>query len=243
MFVSATPFRRCAQIAQKLLCELQGVVWPEGCIACGTRETQLLCLRCQKEGMLPPEERLWMSDGGLSVYSWGRADGPWRRVIHGFKYNGQFRWPSALLGQVADSAPFSCATEALWVPVPLHPSRLRERGYNQTRLIAEASAALWGGSVENQLLRRVHASVSQTKLSAEERKQNVQAQFAAVKRKNGSTIKGARVILVDDVLTTGATLESCRAALESIGIQVAGAMTLLRAQQSEDDFDAERWGA
>lgn len=96
------------------------------------------------------------------------------------------------------------------VPVPLHRTRLRERGYNQAALIGRVVAQLLKCAFEPLALERIRATAAQALLGAHERKQNVEGGFRARKDR---LIRGRRVLLVDDVRTTGSTLDACRAAL------------------------------
>jgi ComF family protein len=107
------------------------------------------------------------------------------------------------------------------VPVPLHPSRRRERGFNQ----AVDLAAHLGLPVVS-ALRRVRATATQTGLPAARRHRNVRDAFRATRA--GLALAGATVVLVDDVSTTGATLESCARALKEIGVAEVRALTAAR---------------
>jgi ComF family protein len=102
------------------------------------------------------------------------------------------------------------------VPVPLHPRKQRERGYNQSRLLADTfSRAAGGGTAVTELLRRVVDTPSQTRLDRRTRQSNLKNAFALVR---GRPINPAqRLVLVDDVFTTGSTLNACAAALRRAG--------------------------
>lgn len=114
---------------------------------------------------------------------------------------------------------------AILVPVPLHPARLRKRGYNQSELIARAiSESTQTGSQVLPLLRRTRATATQTRLHRSERARNVKNAFAiAVETPIDSA---ACYIMVDDVFTTGATLNACAAALRKAGARTVKALTL-----------------
>jgi competence protein ComFC len=92
------------------------------------------------------------------------------------------------------------------IPVPLHPKKQQQRGYNQAEMWAKGLAEALGISMRTDILIRTDYTESQTKKSREERFKNVETVFAV---KNPESIKGKRILLVDDVLTTGATLEAC----------------------------------
>jgi ComF family protein len=111
------------------------------------------------------------------------------------------------------------------IPVPLHPTRERDRGYNQSALLARGLAEAAELPVRNDLLARVKATAPQVELGAEARRENVCGAFHC---ETGSAT-GLRVLLVDDVCTTGATLEACSQALRAGGAGSVWALTLARA--------------
>jgi ComF family protein len=110
------------------------------------------------------------------------------------------------------------------VPVPLHPSRLRQRGFNQSLLLARRAADSLHAPVEEPLL-RTRRTDSQVRLSAEERLHNVMGAMAV---NPGSRISGRTFVLVDDVVTTGSTLAACAAVLSREGAQSVKAATFCR---------------
>ena len=115
--------------------------------------------------------------------------------------------------------------DVLLVPVPLHPSRLRQRRYNQAGLLAEATARHLGLRVDHLALRRKRPTPSQKGASNAQRARNVAGAFAV---QDGEAVKGAHIILVDDVLTTGATVQACARALKSGGAAGIDVLTLAR---------------
>jgi ComF family protein len=112
------------------------------------------------------------------------------------------------------------------VPVPLHPDRERQRGYNQAALLAKPLAHLIERPVEMEALVRVRATRSQTTLNSSERRRNVADAFVCVK---GEDMAGRDIMVVDDVATTGATLDACAAALLACEVRSVRAFTLARA--------------
>jgi ComF family protein len=151
--------------------------------------------------------------------------GPARELVHGLKYGG---WRVAA-GAMADVLVREvgerlAATDAL-VPVPLGRRRLRERGYNQAEVLAAAVAARTGVPVYPGVLVRTRDTRTQTALGPSQRRANVAGAFGARDRLPA----GTRVALVDDVLTTGATLAACAAALAPSGARAVGAVTFARA--------------
>lgn len=110
------------------------------------------------------------------------------------------------------------------VPVPLHPRRLAERGYNQAALLATPIAHRLGVSSKAGALARVRDTPRQVDMDRERRRTNVAGAFAARER----LVRGARVLLVDDVRTTGATLDGCARALHEVGARDVRALVLAR---------------
>jgi len=151
-------------------------------------------------------------------------EGSIRQTIHHFKYKGtQVLAPylGKLIAQAWSSAPLPASTI---VPVPLHPQRLRRRGYNQSALLArELSKHIDLPVVENCLM-RVRPTRPQVGLGAAERKLNVQDAFQCTDQRLEST----SVVLIDDVCTTGATLEACARALYEQGSHLVWALVLAR---------------
>jgi ComF family protein len=121
----------------------------------------------------------------------------------------------------------------VFIPVPLAPSRLRERGYNQSAHLALALAARTGGRVIDDALVRVRSTVSQTQLTPAERRANVHDAFA-VHEARRAAVGGRVLVLVDDVLTTGATLNACATALLESGASDIRYWTFGRARSDAD---------
>ena len=111
------------------------------------------------------------------------------------------------------------------VPVPLFPKRNRTRGYNQSELLAKNFAPRVGLTADTKSLVRIKNTVSQTTLGRMGRLANMKGAFAC---KNPAAVKGKTVLLIDDVATTGATLEGCAAALKAAGAKKVMAYTFAR---------------
>ena len=112
------------------------------------------------------------------------------------------------------------------IPVPLHLSRLRERGYNQSDLLAEGIAAELGIPCLKDALVRKKRTKTMSALDPERRLRNVERAFAVVER---STLEGQRIVLVDDVFTTGATVDACARVLREAGVAEVNVLTAVRA--------------
>jgi ComF family protein len=116
------------------------------------------------------------------------------------------------------------------VPVPLHRLRRRERGFNQSELICRGVSAITGMPLRNDLLIRRSNTRSQTKLTLEERKVNVKDAFG-VNEKRKKEVRDAAIVLVDDVITTGSTIESCAWTLLAAGTARVCAASIALAEQ------------
>lgn len=200
----------CAECASDLpyivgpVCHRCGIPLQQGC----------LCTRCQRDPL--NLER---------IHSVFLFQGPLRAAVHRLKYrNG--RAVARPLGQLmAEWWQEQRIPVDVIVPVPLHPRRLRERGYNQAALLAQVLGRQIDRPVRDQALERVRHTRSQMQLDAAARRSNVAGAFQCLEDGLG----GRRVLLIDDVCTTGATLDACAEALQEAGATWVHALTLARA--------------
>ncbi len=148
-------------------------------------------------------------------------------LIHELKYQNK-RSIGVFLGEVIGQLiknDSDFLTADVLVPVPLHKIRLRERGYNQSELIAKGVSNATGIKVVGNLLVRARNTETQTKLDFEKRKENVKdAFFVSGKYKN--FVIGKKVIIVDDVITTGSTINECAKALAMAGASKVFALSI-----------------
>lgn len=152
-------------------------------------------------------------------------------LLYALKYHGMQRL-GRLLGQELGQLLLMLGANAYdaIIPVPIHSARERERGYNQSKHIAEGIADILHLPVETRWIRRHTYTLSQTNFSREERKQNVDRAFMIGNaRKAIAHIKGSSVLLVDDILTTGATLNACAMTLLELGARRVDAATVAKA--------------
>jgi ComF family protein len=151
----------------------------------------------------------------------GSYDGALRAIVHALKYDGRrsLARPLAILMRERGEAVLSDADAV--VPVPLHPSRRRERGFNQA-----ADLARYLPLPTVFALRRIRSTAAQASLPAGRRHSNVRGAFEATR--HAGRLHGRTVVLVDDVSTTGATLEACARALGERGIREVRALTAAR---------------
>lgn len=139
-----------------------------------------------------------------------------RNIVHQFKYNKKFRVAramGALTGSLMKDEAVSCNADCI-VPVPLFRTKKVQRGYNQSEYIARGLSESLGVPVLQSALKRIRNTRTQTGLTLEKRKRNMDGAF---KIKNASAISGKNIILVDDVVTTGATINECAKTLKAAG--------------------------
>lgn len=159
-----------------------------------------------------------------AAYCFGSYEGRLREWIHLFKYARIRTLANPLVELLAASLPRSERFDAI-VPVPLHWRKRWQRGFNQSELLARGIARKWGLPVVNALRRRRYTS-AQAGLSNTGRRKNVAAAFAHRRR-----VKGQRVLLIDDVLTTGSTAAACARALRDAGALRIAVATVARADR------------
>ena len=182
------------------------------------------CSRCQ---FLPPtfrQARSW------ALYHSGvTPPHPLSEAIQNFKYHRNLSVGKTLAHLGVVHFPLADQVYDLIVPVPLHPDRLRWRGFNQSLILARAIGCAQQVKVDPFLLARTRPTVPQTQLSASERRANVRGAFALVAPER---LQEQRVLLVDDVYTSGATVEECAKTLSRGGAEVVDVFTLARAVSS-----------
>jgi ComF family protein len=150
-------------------------------------------------------------------------------IVHAFKYDGWHALGAAMARRMAALRfPDDVEREReVILPVPRAPSRRRERGYNQSEVLAESLARLWNLPLRTDLLTRTRATTTQTRLTPGERQRNVANAFRTLADRG--SLRGCHFVLVDDVGTTAATLNACAAALHDGGARIVSFVTFGRA--------------
>jgi ComF family protein len=151
-----------------------------------------------------------------------------REAVHSLKFGGRRALAAPLGDLIAEmgAGGLPAGTPDLLVPVPLHRRRERERGFNQAFLLARRVGQIWRVPVCADALTRTVATRPQTDLTAETRWANVRGAFAL---RRPERVAGRHVVLIDDVITTGATLTACARCLAAGGAVTVGALTVARA--------------
>jgi len=226
----------CCVVCDGLMGRDAGIV----CGRCWSRVRQLPNPRCSRCGhpsdrhscrwcpLLPPFVRAARS------YCWMGA-GTGERIVYALKYDGWTRVAPAMANYMARVSWLEDVVEerTAVVPVPLSKHRLRERGFNQCEAIGASLAPMWHVPMWSDVLVRSSSTTSQTQLTPGERQSNVAGAFA-VPRKAHDQLRGAHIVLLDDVVTTGATLGACASALFASGARTISYMTFGRAPASGD---------
>lgn len=211
------------------------LLFPRICYGCGNhlmRNESVICTECQvviprtdyhNQPENPVEQLFWgrcmiRKAAAFSYYTRGSRI---RKLIHSLKYNGIREIGEELgsiYGNLLKSSGFFDGIDVM-VPVPLHPSRERKRGFNQSRVICEGISVVTGIEVINDALVRPVKTQTQTRRSRFERWTNVEGIFEV---RAPSKLEGKHVLIVDDVITTGSTVEACVNELSKVeGVSVS----------------------
>ncbi len=242
MRLTTPPF---AELARETWNGLLDLVYPPKCLVCERLGPEIVCGRCRAgfRGMEPPicprcgsmTGRLACKDcaQGLPKHvrrarSAGQFEGPLRDAILKLKYGGRLKLADPLAEFLIDymqERPFGRAKIDLLVPVPLHPSRMREREFNQSALIARKMSAALGIPTSEAAVARVRKTRAQAGLHAKQRIKNMQGAFAVV---DPVMLRGQTVLLVDDVITTTSTVDACAEVILAAGAEAVYAVSVAR---------------
>jgi len=203
---------------------LDAIPFPQ-CFRCGHPHIRHSCKWCE---LLPPYVR------AVRSVCWAPS-GSGGAIVHALKYEG---WRAAAEGMADRMARLAWPRDVLeertaLVPVPLSASRLRERGFNQSELIARALASRWNIPVWTDVVSRQRNTDTQTRLTPSGRLRNVAGAFD-VSSSVSARLRGAHLMLVDDVVTTAATLNACAEMLVERGARILSYVTFGRARSASD---------
>lgn len=212
-FASASRGYVC-RACQKLLRRTK----PPWCPQCGlpvdsSQSSNSACLNCR--------EANWQFHQARSVFT---AQGPMREIIHRYKYDQHEFFEPFLRHCCRQGAALTQTTYTALIPIPLHPTKERERGFNQANRLAEFFGELFELPIKTNLLKRVRFTETQTHLPRNQRLRNVMGSFHCP-----TSISRNRFLLVDDVMTTGATASAAAHALRKSGARLVDVLTLARA--------------
>ena len=227
--------------AAKLKRAALGLFFPRWCVGCG-KEGEFICRSCRELlvsvspplcprcGKPQPSSTLCPAclsgqaaiDGIRSPF---RFEGVIREAILQLKYRNLRALGETLARLLSDFLTANPIPGEVLVPMPIHDKRLRERGYNQSSLLARELSKLSGlPMVDNSLTRQRHALPQTQTKTADERRNNVAGAFTCRDQK----LKGSQVLLIDDVATSGATLDACATALKAAGAISVWGLALAR---------------
>lgn len=209
--------------------QLIHLFFPNYCPGCGqtlSRSEKILCIKCLND--LPQTTFHLLRDNPVSHLFTGRVDlygatscyffhkgSVLQNIIHQFKYKGRkdIAWfMGNQMGEILERSVYFKQIDCI-VPVPLYILKEKKRGYNQAAMLAGGMAEIFSLPVIKDAVKRVTQTDTQTHLNRQDRWQNVKTAFKVVKSEK---LEGRHVLLVDDVITTGATLEACAASLSAV---------------------------
>jgi len=221
--------------------EVIDLLFPRSCLGCG-KAGDFFCIGCSKRLplLLPPICQRCGKPESSGIYCrecWGNHshihairsvfvfEGIIRRAVHEFKYRSLRSIAGCFAQYMADYFVEHELAADILLPVPVHENRLKKRGYNQSELLAGQLAGLIAVPARGDLIRRVRDNKPQARTScAEERRSNMENAFTCI----SSEVNGKDIMIIDDVCTSGATLEACAAALKLKGANKISGFTLAR---------------
>ena len=191
------------------------------CLICGEiQKKHRVCIRCKKN---PPEY--------YALRSWGVYNGPLRAAIHSLKYQRNLPLGEFLTDHLVNTLRMQKWEIDLIVPVPLSEKRLKERGFNQADILAKPLSWKTGIPYQNTCIHRVKETSSQVGLTLKDRIINVTNAFEA----DPTHTKSKTILVVDDVATTGSTINACAQSLIQAGARRVYALTLARTAGMKDN--------
>lgn len=225
--------------------DIRELFFPRYCVICGKRlsvNEECLCVKCLSS--LPRTMMHRKKDNEVEKNFWGRfpiekasaflyyaKGGDVRKLLYDLKYYGGWRtgiFMGKCMAAELSSSSFFEGVDAI-IPIPLHPKRLRKRGYNQSEMLAEGISTVTGIPVWTDVLERNQFTETQTHKNQYERWMNVNEVFVC---SNSQKLGRKHILIVDDVLTTGATLIACADVLKEVPDLKISVLTLALAGES-----------
>lgn len=214
-----------------LIDDITSIPFPEVCFSCRTGEpisNPYLCLSCQIQLNIIENKndvyaaligKEYLSEPEGSVYSllYYQKESVSQELLHQIKYHHKTKLAKYLGKKLAEVYKGDISEKDILIPVPLHPRKLRERGFNQATKIAEGISLATGARIRTDLLKRILYRSSQTDKSKKEREEVLYDTYRTIEGSERPS-SAQRVIIVDDVITTGATIRACINQLKSIEI-------------------------
>lgn len=216
---------------------LQGaleLIFPDNCLLCrqylNSRHQKQLCPNCFASIQLNPTP--FSRKPGLETFAFDQAwsaclyNDSFQKLLHSFKYNSKTslcKTFTPLMIDFIDRWHIPIEKFDIMTPIPLHPVRLRERGYNQSSLLSNALSRHYKISQRENILVRSKMTATQTDLGAKQRWTNLEGAFRI---KNSTDVEGRTIVLIDDLFTTGATVHHAAEALKKAGAVRVGVLTL-----------------
>ena len=235
---------RASNLLRDLWTGLLDLAYPPKCLVCGEMQPKFLCDACLAEVVLIeppvcsqcgaplqegrcPECRHEVEFAFNSARAVGQYDGVLKEAIHQLKYSGHRVLGPVLGALIVEHLRRSALVPrvACIVPMPIHPSRVRQRGFNQSELLAAEVSRAFGLPLLPRALVRTRPTRPQVDLPIEKRRENVEGAFKVVRE---DAVAGRSILLVDDVLTTGSTADSAARALRDAGAREIHVLTLAR---------------
>jgi ComF family protein len=200
--------------SQNMLQRLLDFIFPPHCGGC-KKSGSVLCSSCISQ-FIPQHGRYHRA--GLTGLYWAYAyEAPLKTCIHSLKYHGNIRIALPLGLLLAKAYRANNIRADLIIPVPLYADRLKERGYNQAHLLAQTCAQAVGVPLNTSILQKRRETQVQAQLHRHERYSNVAGAFYCQSPIATKSLENRRIVIIDDVSTTGATLEACAAPLFAAG--------------------------
>jgi competence protein ComFC len=238
-------FLQAGKNIKSLFSDLIDFIYPPFCVICGnylSREEKDICSSCFEnltvlpekycpvcKNFLPPGIEKCHNHSNFSnldwVYSLGLFDDYYRKIIHAFKYKNKLYLGKKIGKKIGEEVlqKVDLKDYDVIIPVPLHRKRKNKRGFNQSEILAQEIAGKTSLPFSLNGLKRTKNTKDQTTLSREQRRENVQDAFALTKPEQ---FREKNILLVDDVITTGATLSECAKVLWKNGAKKVSAVTL-----------------